>query len=69
MVTPMARSSRLILIPRPISARPLRAVKRLAFSSSSWSLASGIQAPIAATAARHVAGDLADDPGQHGAQA
>ena len=51
MVTPMASSSRLMLIPRPISANPGLAVRRLAFPSSSWSLASSIQAPIAATAA------------------
>jgi hypothetical protein len=51
MVNPMASSSRLMLIPSPMSTSPRLLVKRLAFSSSSLSPASSIQAPMAITAA------------------
>lgn len=49
-LNPMASSSMLMLIPSPISAVPRVVATRPAFSSSSDSPCSSIQAPIAMTA-------------------
>lgn len=51
MLNPMASSSRLMLIPSPVSASPRLVVMRLALASSSSASDSSIQAPMPMTAA------------------